>query len=224
MPQHLRPLTAPYVVAPPAGVRIRTRLRPLAADEVVLHEVGEYLGRLAGRDLAERCRVGCGDPDRTRRKRSLTAAASSRWAGAITRTSQDQWERGHRNLLDERAGLQRSIRHLRARLTAPVGGRAGRVRGYPSRTERWQKQRRLHLLTARLARIDVRIAKGRVSVVRGGRRCSKPASTWRRLGSPSSNGASDGTQRAGFSPQTETRRTRSVTAPSWCTRKAIGWR
>src|SRR5687768_11864398 len=127
MPHHLRAITAPFVVAPPAGVRIRTRLRPSAADEVVLREVGEYLGRLAGRDLAERCRVGCGDPDWTRRKRSLTAASSSRWAGAITRTSQNQWQCGYRNLLDEQVGLQRSIRHLRARLTAPVGGRAGRV-------------------------------------------------------------------------------------------------
>jgi hypothetical protein len=170
MSRRLRAIAAPSVVAPPAGARIRTRLRVPAADQVVLREVGEYLGRLAGRDLGERCRLGVGDPDRTRRKRSLTAASSSRWAGTITRTSQDQWQHGYRNLLEQRAGLQRGIRRLRMRLAAPIGGRTGRVRGYPSRTERWEKQRRLHVLTAWLALVDARIAQGRVSVVRGGQR------------------------------------------------------
>jgi hypothetical protein len=170
MPDRVRAIAAPFVVAPPAGARIRTRLRATAADQAVLRQVGEYLGRLAGRDLAERCSLGRGDPDRTRRKRGLTAACSSRWAGVLTRTSQDQWDRAHRNLLDQRASLRRAIRCLRARLAAPVGGRAGRVRGYASTTERWQKQRRLNLLTGRLANTEARIAQGRVSVVRGGRR------------------------------------------------------
>jgi IS605 OrfB family transposase len=170
MPGRLRAIATPFVVAPPMGARIRTRLRLSVADQAVLREVGEYLGRLAGQDLGERCRLGHGDGQRTRRKRLLTSACSSRWAGAITRTSQDQWQRGYRNLLDERAGLRRAIRHLRERLAAPVGGRAGRARGYASRAERWEKQRRLDLLTARLAHVEGRIAQGRVSLVRGGRR------------------------------------------------------
>jgi hypothetical protein len=170
MPRRLRAIGAPFVVPPPAGARIRTRLRLSAGDWAVLREVGEYLGRLAGHDLAERVRLGLGDAERARRKRTLTAACSSRWAGALTRTSDDQWRRGYRNLLDQRAGLQRAIRRLRARLAAPVGRRAGRVHGYASRAERWEKQRRLDLLTARLARVEARIAQGRVSVVRGGRR------------------------------------------------------
>jgi hypothetical protein len=170
MPRRLRAFSEPFVVAPPPGVRIRTRARVSAADHAVLCQVGEYLGRLAGHDVAERCELGQGDDQRARRKRTLTAASSSRWAGTLTRTSQDQWQRGYRNLLDQRAGLQRAIRCLRARLAAPVGDRAGRVRGYASRVERWEKQRRLDLLTARLARVEARIAQGRVSVVRGGRR------------------------------------------------------
>jgi hypothetical protein len=170
MPGRLRAIATPFVVAPPMGARIRTRLRLSVADQAVLREVGEYLGRLAGQDLGERCRLGHGDGQRTRRKRLLTGACSSRWAGAITRTSQDQWQRGYRNLLNERAGLRRAIRHLRTRLAAPVGGRAGRARGYASRAERWEKQRRLELLTARLAHVDGQIAQGRVSLVRGGRR------------------------------------------------------
>jgi hypothetical protein len=168
MPPQLRAIAAPRVAPPPTGARIRTRLRVSATDDALLRTVGDHLGSLASQDLAERCRLRFGDPDWARRKRVLTAACSSRWAGAITRTSKDQWQHGYRNLLDQRAGLRRAIRRLRARLAAPVGGRDGRVRGYASTTERWEKQRRLDLLTARLARVEARIAQGRVSVVRGG--------------------------------------------------------
>jgi hypothetical protein len=169
MSRRLRAVGVPFVVARPAAVRIRTRLRVSAADAMVLREVGEHLGRLASHDIVERCRLGFGDAEWTRRKRVLTIGCSSRWSGAITRTSQDQWRCAYRNLLDQRAGLQRAIRRLRARLAAPVGGRAGRVRGYANRKERWEKQRRLYVLAARLARVEARIADGRVSVVRGGR-------------------------------------------------------
>jgi hypothetical protein len=151
MPRLLRAIAAPFVVAPPAGGRIRTRLGVSAVDEMVLCQVGEYLDRLAGGDLAERCGLGLGDSERFRRKRALIRATSSRWAGTISRSSDNQWQRAYRNLLDQRAGLRRAIGRLRARLTAPVGGRSGRVRGYASQDERWQKQRRLDLLTARLA-------------------------------------------------------------------------
>jgi IS605 OrfB family transposase len=169
MHRPLRAIAAPIVVPAPVGARIRTRVRLSTDDQAVLRQVGEYLGRLAGHDLAERCRLGFGGPDWTRRKRVLASGCSSRWAGALTRTSNNQWQCGYRNLLDERAGLRRAIRRIQARLEAPVGGHVGRVRGYASRAERWQKQRRLHILTTRLGRIDARIAQGRISVVRGGR-------------------------------------------------------
>ena len=92
--RHLRPLAAPLVVAPPGGARVRTRLRVDPSDEQVLRALGEHLGSLAGGDLAERCREGRLDgrgqaASRRERKRALTAASSSRWAGAITRTSED---------------------------------------------------------------------------------------------------------------------------------------
>jgi len=170
MPGRVRAIAAPFVVAPPRGARIRTRPRVSAADQAVLRQVGEYLGHLAGRDLAVRCGLSLGDSLRFRRKRALIGETSSRWAGTITRTSQDQWQRAHRNLLDQRAGLRRATRRIRIRLAAPVGGRVGRVHGYVSRAEHWQKQRRLDLLAARLARVDTHIAQGRVSIVRGGRR------------------------------------------------------
>jgi hypothetical protein len=169
----MRSISPSFVVALPTGTRVRTRLRLSAADEGVLGQVGEHLGSLAGGDLAARCRLGRGPDGRAGRKRTLTAASSSRWAGAITRTSNDQWTRAYKNLLTERASLRWAIRRIRARLQVPVGGKAGRVRGYATVAERWAKQRRRQVLTARLARVDARLAAGRVSVVRGGRRLAK---------------------------------------------------
>jgi hypothetical protein len=169
----MRSITAPFVAAPPAGARVRTRIRPSQQDVTVLHLVGEYLGGLAAGDLARRCAVGPAADGRAGRKRSLTAQSSSRWAGAITRTSNNQWQRGWRNLLDARAGLRRAIRMLQRRLAVPVGGRCGQNRGYATRRERWAKQQRLQHLQARLAFLERRVGQGRVSVVRGGRRLAK---------------------------------------------------
>ena len=134
----MRRLAAPFVVAPPSGARIRTRLRLSACDKAVIRAVGEQLGRLAGQDLAARCRLGWGDDQRAERKRALTPASSSRWAGSITRTSNDQWQQGRKNLLAERERLRRACRTIRARLAVPVGARRGRVRGYASQAERFQ--------------------------------------------------------------------------------------
>lgn len=169
----MRSITPPFVVVPPTGARIRTRLRVNAPDERVLREVGAHLGRLAGTDLAIRCRLGHRDDRRVDRKRALTKASSSRWAGTLTRTSNDQWQRGWRNLHDARISLRRTIRAIDRRLVAPVGGHHGRVRGYATKAEHWQKQRRRQLLAARLARVEARIQNERVSVVRGGRRLVK---------------------------------------------------
>jgi hypothetical protein len=166
----MRSITAPFVVTPPGGARVQTRLRPNQQDAAVLHLVGEYLGGLASADLARRCAVGAGADGRTGRKRALTVQSSSRWAGAITRTSNDQWQRGWRNLLDARAGLRRTIKAIEQRLAVPVGGRRGRTRGYATRQERWAKQQRLQHLQASLARVERRLRQGRVRVVRGGRR------------------------------------------------------
>ena len=169
----MRSIAAPFVVAAATGTRIQTRLRPNQQDAAVLELVGEHLGRLASRDVANRCAVGAGPDGRTDRKRSLTVESSSRWAGAITRTSNDQWQRGLHNLLDARAGLRRTIKAIEQRLTVPVGERRGRTRGYATRKERWAKQQRLQHLQASLARVEHRLAQGRVSVVRGGRRFAK---------------------------------------------------
>jgi hypothetical protein len=142
----LRPVAPPFVAAVPTGARVRTRLRVSAQDEAVLWAVGRHLGSLAWRDLAARCAArrpdaGGGAASRARRKRALTAESSSRWAGAITRTSEDQVRLAGRNLRAQAAGLRARIRGIQARLPVPAGGKAGRVRGYATGAERHANQR-----------------------------------------------------------------------------------
>lgn len=69
--------------------------------------------------------------------------------------------------------LRAKVRQIEAQLKIPVGDRVGRLRGCASQAERFAKQRRLQVLQARLAAADERIATGRVSVCRGGRRLAK---------------------------------------------------
>ena len=131
-------------------------------------------GRWPGRDLAARCAEGRLDAkgragSRARRKRTLTAQSSSRWAGAITRTSEDQVRLAGRNLRAEGTRLQARIRRIEARLPVRAGEKAGRVRGYATPAERHAKAIGLQVLQARLARVDRRLEAGTVSVVRGGK-------------------------------------------------------
>jgi hypothetical protein len=170
----LREITGPFVAAAPAGARVRTRLRVTTADEAVLRAAGRHLGSLVGRDLAARVREGRLDArgkaaSRRERKRALTARSSSRWAGAITRTSEDQRGLAERNLRAERSSLQARTRRIQVRMAVPAGGRSGRLRGYASRAERHGKVIRLQALRARLARVERQLESGSVSVVRGGR-------------------------------------------------------
>ena len=174
MSASLRPIAAPYVAAAPGGARVRARLRVCARDEAVLGATGAYLGSLAGRDLAVRCAEGRLDAkgqarSRAVRKRALTAASSSRWAGAITRTSEDQVRLAGQNVRAERSSLQARVARIGARLAVPAGGRAGRTRGYATPAERHAKTIRLRSLQARLVEVDRRLEAGAVSVVRGGK-------------------------------------------------------
>ena len=170
----LRPVAAPFVAASPGGARVRTRLRLSLEAEAVLRAVGAHLGSLAGKDLAARCAEGRLDAagrarSRAVRKRALTAESSSRWAGAITRTSEDQYRLAEQNLRANRASLTARIRRIQVRLAIPPGGRSGRTRGYATAAERHAKMVRLQALKARLARVERRVGSGAVSVVRGGK-------------------------------------------------------
>ncbi|HET9877328.1 MAG TPA: hypothetical protein VFQ37_16465 [Mycobacterium sp.] len=157
---------------------MRTRLRLSAVDEAVLGEVGAHLGSLAGKDLAARCREGRMDArqraeSRRERKRGLTSDSSSRWAGAITRTSEDQYRRAEQNLWAERTSLLARICRIEARLAVAAAGCEGRgrrrVRGYATTAERHCKTVRRQTLHNRLEQVEARLQTGRVSVVRGGK-------------------------------------------------------
>lgn len=172
----LRTIAAPFVVSSPAGVRIRTRLQPTSAEAAVLRVVGEHLGRLYRADLAARVRLGDlprKDLDRTTRKRNLTAHSTSRWAGAITRTTEDQYQLAMRGLRANAAHLTTALRTLDARLAVPVGERNGRIKGYPTQAERATKRRRRSILAARLCAVERRLTAGVPSIVAGGRRLAK---------------------------------------------------
>ena len=183
MTAFLRPIADPFVAAAPAGVRVRTRLRVSAQDEAVLRAAGRHLASLAGRDLAARCGEGRLDAkgqaaSRASRKKSLTAASSSRWAGAITRTSEDQYRLAEQSLRAHRSSLQARIGRIQARLAVPTDLKAGRTRGYATPAERHAKTLRLQALKARLTRVEWQLEAGTVSVVRAGRLCCARRTTW----------------------------------------------
>lgn len=171
-----RALTEPFVVPGPTGVSIRTRLRVTPADAAVLTEVGEFLGSQASRDLMARSRQGAGRDGGgwAGRKRALTAETSARWAGGITRATNDQWALARRGQAEEMAWLRGQIKRIESRLARPLGAKADRqtgvVRGYAGRAEWHAKSRRLRVLRDRLGALEKDWADGRVHVVRGGRK------------------------------------------------------
>ncbi|SED33248.1 transposase, IS605 OrfB family, central region [Streptomyces sp. TLI_105] len=171
----LRPIAPPFVALGPSGVAIRDRLKGLAlADEKVLRLVGAHLGSLASRDLKARCADGlehCTDTWAARKK-SLTSESSSRWAGAITKATHDQWALSRRCQLAHIQGLEAGLATIRHRLSQPLGQKGTKKApgGYRSKHEWFHKARRLHVLEERLERERADREEGVVHVVRGGKR------------------------------------------------------
>jgi IS605 OrfB family transposase len=157
------------------GVSIRDRLKHLTPeDEQVLRLVGGHMGSLASRDLKARCAEGHGHNAGTwaARKRELTALSSSRWAGAVTKATHDQWALARRGQATHLDTLTAGITMLRHRLSMPIGqkGTTKTPGGYRSRQEWFVKSRRLATLTDRHAALLADRAAGRVRVVRGGKK------------------------------------------------------
>lgn len=174
----LRALDDPFVALGPSGVAIRDRLKHLTAeDENVLRLVGEHLGSLASRDLATRCMDGLDHSNETwaARKQGLTSESTSRWAGAITKASHDQWALSRRCQLAHIQGLEAGVRTLMHRLSLPIGEKGSKRApgGYRSKGEWFQKSRRLHTLEHRLDAARAEREAGVVRVVRGGRKLLK---------------------------------------------------
>jgi hypothetical protein len=180
------------VAAAPAGVRIRTRIRPTAAEAAALTVIGDFLGSVYRSELAARVGLGRLDPKayaqwRAERKRALTAVSSSRWAGALTRAADDQCQLAMRGVAAHVAELRAAVDVLEARCALrpnelePVSeevrrrGRGRRRRGYRSGAERFAKTRRLAALRERLSAAEDALAVGRPSITVGGSGCGAPA-------------------------------------------------
>jgi len=184
----LRRIVDPVIAAPPAGVRVRTRLKVTAAEAATLTTIGLFLGSVYRSELAGRIRCGVLGPDgqrawRAERKRAITAVSSSRWAGAITRTVEDQYQLGMRSLTAQVTNLRAAISVLEPRCAlrpgelAPVDhDDAGtkrpsrRQRGYRNKAERFVKTRRLAALRERLVTAERTLAAGCPSITVGGKR------------------------------------------------------
>ena len=182
----LRCITAPVVAAGPSGKRFGTRLHLSPAESAALTEIGQFLGSLYRRELAGRIRLGRVDRKaqsvwRAERKRALTAVSSSRWAGALTRAVEDQYQLGMRALGAHVGDLQCAIEVLEQRCalrpgetatedTAAGGGRRRRPRGYATAGERFSKTRRLACLRQRLAAAQADLSAGHPAVTVGGKR------------------------------------------------------
>jgi IS605 OrfB family transposase len=176
-------------VAAPGGITLTTRLRLSGQDAQVLNTVAEHLGRLRRADLAAHSRrepVDAALDAKTRRqqqrastnsrKKVLTAQTSSRWASTVFSDVDQQVALARRGQIAHRNSLRQAIVALTARISAPVGGkraghRGGRsVKGYASQAQRYVKQQRLQVLTARLAAVETDLDDRRVRVVEGGKR------------------------------------------------------
>lgn len=186
----LRRIGVPVVAAGPSGMRIRTRLHVSGTEAAALSEVGAFLGSVYRRELADRIRLGRMDHRahgvwRAERKRAVTAVSSSRWAGAITRAVEDQYQLGMRALAAEVADVGAAVAVLQSRCALrpgevaaadpnSVGGprrrSRSRVRGYASAGERFAKTRRLAILRDRLAAAQEALAAGHPAVTVGGKR------------------------------------------------------
>jgi hypothetical protein len=183
----LRRIADPVVAGPAAGVRIRTRIRVSGAEAAALTAIGTYLGSVYRGELAGRIRCRALDRDgrvawRADRKHAVTAVSSSRWAGAITRAVDDQFQLGMRALAAQVTDLRAAVQVLEARCALWPGewaaadgddggsGRRSRRRGYRSVAERFAKTRRLAVLRDRLAAAEQALVAGRPSIAVGGKR------------------------------------------------------
>ncbi|MGH3828754.1 MAG: hypothetical protein ACRDQX_16525, partial [Pseudonocardiaceae bacterium] len=178
----LRRIGDPVVAAGPAGVRIRTRIHLEDAEAAVLAEIGDFLGACYRRELAGRVELGRLDHKahaawRAERKQAVTAVSSSRWAGAITRTVEDQYQLGMRGLAAHVSDLRAAVEVLEARCVLRPGEHAAgsaagnrRCRGYRTAQERFAKTRRLGILRERLITAQAALDAGRPSVTMGGKR------------------------------------------------------
>src|SRR5271168_183411 len=120
MGTRLRRIGDQVVAGARGGVRIRTRIHLSGAEAAALGRIGSFLGSVYRAELAGRIRCGVLDRDaqavwRAQRKRAITVVSSSRWAGAITRAVEDQYQLGMRGLAAHVADLRAAIEVVQQR-------------------------------------------------------------------------------------------------------------
>lgn len=172
-----RPQLPTRVVAPGAGVSVKTRLRLDPDERALLVAVGAHLTRARNSDLAAARRGGKAND----RYKVLVErfGIHSRYAGTICVDNDAATKAVKEHLWRHRAGLRRAVSTLERRTAAMArsacgcGQRRGCDRcrdGYATPSERFQKQRRLASRIAELARVEARLAAKDYPVVYGGRR------------------------------------------------------
>jgi len=140
------------------------------------------MGTLAGKDLVSAQKTGDNAVSWPVRKKAISADSSSRWAGAISRETNDQIALAQRSQITYRNELVSTIATMERKLAVKVGktakvqvgNRTITVPGYHDRDEHWRKRQRLQILKGELARVKADMAAGKLHIVRGG----KPSSSW----------------------------------------------
>ena len=187
------PVTGAEQATAVTTLRIRARIHPSDHDRAVLTALGEHFSVLLGKDLAARCRAGKAH-DKTmwaERKQALTKGCSSRWAGWVTKSSNDAYATARRNQRRELADKRAAVAAIEEKLRLPIASTAERKAlvarerdlaktenrkprrlsfGYHSRNEHAMKRQRLGVLQAHCARLERDLAAGRVQVTRGGKK------------------------------------------------------
>jgi len=201
-----------------SALRIRTRLHCSERDLKVVGAMGEYFDHLCSEDLAMRCKPitdemraicdlagfiglltgrysGKAPSAETVlwaiRKQRLTAKCSSRYAGWITKSSNDAYNLAMRNQQRALAEKNKAIQVIAKKLELPVHTKAERkaliaaeakrakdenrrpnrlVFGYQSPHEHAMKRRRLEHLQHEAAQLQRDIAAGVVHITRGGKK------------------------------------------------------
>jgi len=179
--KHRRQIKRAYLVAPPSGMAIKTRIVPTEPEKLALRAIADHFGRLAGADLVRAQKTGLEAISWPVRKRLLSDESSSRWAGTISRGTNDQVSLAQRSQAAHRDELARTIAAIERKLAVrvaktarvAVGSRTSAVPGYHDQDEHYRKRQRLPILKGELARVEADPASGKVRLVRGGKRLFK---------------------------------------------------
>lgn len=179
----LRRIGDPVVAGAPSGARIRTRIHLTDAEAAAVAAIGSFLGSAYRSELSGRVELGRLDRAsqarwRAQRKQAVTVVSSSRWAGAITRAVEDQYQLGMRALSAYVADLEQAVGVLAQRCALHPGEQEAlpavpgrrRRRGYRSAGERFAKTRRLAVLRSRLDTAQAALRAGHPSIAVGGKR------------------------------------------------------